>query len=296
MSEPVWSLLLHGGASACDPGAEEGVREALLEAAAVGCRILAAGGSAVEAVEQVVRVLEDQPLFNAGYGSVLNADGEVEMDAALMDGETLDIGGVAAIQAVRHPISVARLMLREKPTLLAAEGARRFAVAMGAELCPREALIAPHRRIPEPTAVDTVGCIALDTSGRTAAASSTGGLTDKHPGRVGDSPLPGCGLYADDRIGAVTLSGEGEAIARTALAGHAMHDMERADPQAAADGAVARMGRVGGDVGAIVLDVQGRIGWAHNSEDFPVAVATAAMSGPQAFLKRTEAKEGFERG
>jgi beta-aspartyl-peptidase (threonine type) len=288
--------MLHGGASACDPGEEPGVREALLQAAAVGHRILAAGGSAVDAVEQVVRVLEDEPLFNAGFGSVLNADGQVEMDAALMDGERLDIGAVAAVQAVRHPISVARLMLRERPTLLVADGARRFAVERGAELCGRDDLIAPRRREELAEAVDTVGCIALDTAGRTAAASSTGGLAGKRPGRVGDSPLPGCGLYADDRLGAVTLSGEGEAISRTLLAAHAMHELESSHPQDAAEAAVLRIDRVGGDVGAIVLDGRGRIGWAHNSEDFPVAVVTSAMPAPQVFLKRHETSERFDHG
>jgi beta-aspartyl-peptidase (threonine type) len=200
------------------------------------------------------------------------------------------------VQGVRHPVSVARLMLRERPTLLVADGARRFAADRGAELCPREAMIAPRRRPPVGAGVDTVGCIALDMAGRTASASSTGGLTGKLPGRVGDSPLPGCGLYADDRLGAVTLSGEGEAIARTLLAAHVMHDLEDEHPQAAAERAVARIGRVGGDVGAIVLDARGRIGWAHNSDDFPVAIATAAMAAPRAFLKRTETSEQFDNG
>ena len=129
-----WSLILHGGAKTIAPGEEDANRAGLLQALEAGSAVLEAGGMALDAVEAAIRVLEDTPVFNAGLGSVRNTDGEVEMDAAIMDGMTLALGGVAAIRAVRNPIQVARLMLPDKPTLLVAEGARRFAEAHGAAL------------------------------------------------------------------------------------------------------------------------------------------------------------------
>src|SRR5207245_442496 len=127
------------------------------------------------------------PTFNAGYGSVLNADGCVEMDAGLMDGATLDIGAVGGIEGVRHPISVARALLRERPVLLVGSAARRFAAEHDGELCDAMAMIAPNRA---PKGRDTVGCVVRDSRGDLAAATSTGGLDEAMPGRVGDSPLP----------------------------------------------------------------------------------------------------------
>src|SRR6516164_6755833 len=134
MADPsTWRLILHGGAGRPAPDRAEASRAGILAAAAVGRGVLQAGGSALDAVEQAIRALEDDPAFNAGFGSVLNAEGEVEMDAAIMDGSTLDFGGVAAVKGLVHPISVARALLGEKPILLAAEGARRFAEQIGAE-------------------------------------------------------------------------------------------------------------------------------------------------------------------
>jgi beta-aspartyl-peptidase (threonine type) len=188
-------------------------------------------------VEAAIRVLEDTPVFNAGHGSVLNTDGEVEMDAAIMDGATLALGGVAAIRAVRNPIQVARLMLPEKPTLLVAEGARRFAEAHGAALCdPAELLAAAPR---EGGAHDTVGCVAFDARGHLRAGTSTGGLQGQHPGGWATRPA-GCGLYADDEIGATCFSGEGESISRVLLAGRVMLALAQHDPQAAMEQALAR--------------------------------------------------------
>ena len=139
-----WALIVHGGAKEIAPEQEEANRHGCLEALAAGQAILEQGGSAVDAVEAAIRILESDPTFNAGYGSDLNADGEVEMDAALMDGSSLALGAVAAIQGVRHPISVARRMLSETPTLLVGEGARRFAAAQDAELCEPGELVPPN--------------------------------------------------------------------------------------------------------------------------------------------------------
>lgn len=139
----MWALILHGGAKEIAPEEEDDNRRGCLAALQAGRAILENGGNAVDAVEESIRVLEDDPTFNAGFGSELNADGEVEMCSAIMDGKTLDVGGVAVVKGVRHPISVAKAMLLQGPILIAAEGARRFAAQNGAELCPPEAMIAP---------------------------------------------------------------------------------------------------------------------------------------------------------
>ncbi len=287
-----WALIVHGGAKEIAPDREDANRRGSLEALAAGQAILEQGGSAVNAVEAAIRVLESDPTFNAGYGSDLNADGEVEMDAALMDGSSLAIGAVAAIQGVRHPISVARQMLGEPPTLLVGEGARRFAAAQGAELCEPGELIPPRRDGPEEKKThdhDTVGCVALDSSGRIAAGTSTGGLDETLPGRVGDSPLPGCGFYADDQVGGVAFSGDGECIARAVLAARVMQALEGGQPpQAAAEASLTHLARVGGEAGGIVLDHLGRFGWAHNSSHFAVAWITDSMGAPLVRLRQDE--------
>jgi beta-aspartyl-peptidase (threonine type) len=285
-----WALILHGGAKDIAPHQEEANRAGCLSALAAGQAVLERGGSALEAVEATVRVLEDDPAFNAGFGSVLNTDGQVEMDAAIMDGENLDLGGVAAVQGVRHPVTVARLMLRDLPTLLAGEGARRFARERGAELCEPDELISARQETSEAQrGKDTVGCVARDASGHIAAATSTGGLPRKLPGRIGDSPLPGCGLYADDLLGGVSLSGDGEMVSRTLLAAQVMRELETGGAQGAAEHGLARLARVGGEAGAIVIDREGRIGWAHNSSHFAVAFATSEMEQGAVSLSRRDA-------
>ncbi|KFG69562.1 isoaspartyl peptidase/L-asparaginase family protein [Microvirga sp. BSC39] len=286
-----WVLIVHGGAKEIAPDQEDANRRGCLEAVAAGQAILEQGGSAVDAVEAAIRILESDPTFNAGYGSDLNADGEVEMDAAMMDGSSLSLGAVAAIQGVRHPISIARRMLAEPPTLLVGEGARRFAVAHGAELCEPGELILPGSDGPDRKTHDhdTVGCVALDTSGRIAAGTSTGGLDETLPGRVGDSPLPGCGFYADDQVGGVAFSGDGECIARTLLAARVMQALEGSQlPQAAVEASLTHLARVGGEAGGIVLDRVGRVGWAHNSSHFAVAWVTDSMRTPLVRLRQDE--------
>ncbi|HYE48735.1 MAG TPA: isoaspartyl peptidase/L-asparaginase family protein [Azospirillaceae bacterium] len=287
-SRAPWVLFLHGGAKEIPPEEERANREGCLKALDAGAKVLRDGGSAVDAVAAALRVLEQEEVFNAGYGSAPNADGEVEMDAAIMDGETLDIGGVAGIRGVRHPSEVARLMLREQPTLLVADGARRFAADKGAELCDPDELLKPEDRKGKPPEKDTVGCVALDPFGHVAAGCSTGGLDGNPPGRVGDTALPGAGLYADDALGAVAFSGDGESICRAMLAAHVMRDLENAGPQEAADAAIARLGRVGGEAGCIVVDRGGRIGWAHNSAHFAVAYASGGTDEARVYLKKDE--------
>lgn len=283
--QPTWRLILHGGAGRAAPERAAASRAGILAAAAIGRRVLEVGGPALDAAEQAIRALEDDPVFNAGFGSVLNAAGEVEMDAAIMDGTSLDFGGVAAVKGLRHPISVARALLTEPPILLAAEGARRFAERIGAETCPPEAMIAPGRR-PQ-AGVDTVGCVAIDQQGRIAAGASTGGVSGKAAGRIGDSPLPGAGLYADRR-GGVSLSGQGEKIARVLVAAEVMRQLDEQPAQAAAESGVVRLEGIHGEGGCIVIDRQGRFGCAHNTEQFAIGVAAPGLDRPLAFLHRSE--------
>lgn len=284
-----WALILHGGAKVIEAERADANRAGCLVAAEAGREVLARGGTAVEAVEAVIRVLEDDPTFNAAYGAVLNADGAVQLDAALMDGADLALGGVAGTTGLRHPISVARTMLTERPVLLTGEGARRFAEKHGHELCDPDALISPEQRAGKPAGEhDTVGAVAIDRRGNVAAGTSTGGLPGSAPGRVGDSPLAGAGLYAENGCGGVSLSGDGESIVRLRLASRIMQNLEGLAPDAAIAAAVERMPKVGGEAGAIVIDRQGRIGWGHNSPHFAVAMVTSAMSAPRAWLSKDE--------
>jgi beta-aspartyl-peptidase (threonine type) len=284
-----WSVVVHGGARTI-PGAERaGCVEACLEAVSAAAAILSAGGSALDAVEAATRMLEDAPNLNAGLGSVRNAAGDIEMDAAIMDGETLALGGVGALRDVRHPVSVARALLAERPVLLVGDGAAKFAARIGAEPAPPIPLVTPAG-----AGGDTVGCVARDKRGHMAAAGSTGGIAGKMVGRIGDTPLPGCGLYADDELGAVAVSGDGESIARTLLATNALWSARDSTPTAAAQAAIERMERVGGEAGAILIDRLGRIGIAHNSRNFSVGVASSQLERPHAAARADDLKEWLE--
>lgn len=278
-----WALLVHGGAKEIEAGEEEANRSGCLEAARAGADCLADGGSAVDAVEAAIRVLERLPAFNAGYGSVLNAKGEVEMCAALMDGATLDVGAVGALMGIAHPVSVARAMLREQPVLLVGQGAHEFAREHRFEPCDGAVLAAPQK-----AEKDTVGAVALDMHGDIAAGTSTGGLSDAAKGRIGDSPLPGCGFYAHNQTGGVALSGHGEGIARLAAAAQIIGALDRLGPEAAVAHALAQMERVGGDAGGIAIDASGHTGWWHNSPHFAVAEATSAAPEPRTWLHKDE--------
>jgi beta-aspartyl-peptidase (threonine type) len=281
-----WTLVLHGGQHAIAPDRREATRRGCAAALERGSATLRSGGSALDAVEAVLRVMEDDPVFNAGTGSARNADGEVEMDAAVMDGATLSLGAVAAIRGVRHPVSIARMLVPEIPVLLAAEGARRFAAVRRGELCD------PHDLIPGLPAAgcDTIGCVALDGAGNLAAATSTGGLEGSMPGRIGDSPLPGCGFYADNASGAVAFSGTGEEIARAMAAARVIVALEAgAGPEGALEDAIRRVIAIGGSVGGIALDREGRIGWTHSDEDFAVGFVSDGAD-PVIHLNKAEGR------
>lgn len=292
------AIIVHGGAHPVPPSEAREHRQGCLDAVSAGWRVLQRGGNALEAVEAAVRVLEDDPTFNAGTGSELNGDGLPEMDAALMDGSNLEAGGVGAIQGVRHPVSVARQVLESGSTLLVAHGARRFAEEVGAELCDAAELIVEKQRQKweqknGPKGHDTVGAVAIDVRGHLAAATSTGGTNQNLPGRIGDSPLIGCGFYADDEVGACALTGDGESISRVVLAKtivDLMRDGEHPS-EAIADAMQILKSRVNGEGGGIGIDNMGRIGWAHNAENLPCAYMTAVMAEPKAFLAKEEEGE-----
>jgi len=227
------SLIVHGGAWDIPDEAVEACKAGCDRALAAGWSILSRGGSALDAVEAAVVVLEDDPVFDAGFGSHLSLDGGVECDAIVMDGATLRAGAVATLRHIRNPIRLARKVLQSCPhMMLVAEGAERFAVEQGISLCRPEELVADserdawlkcrnskhaaaHHRGHEQ---GTVGAVAIDREGRLFAATSTGGTCCKLPGRVGDSPLIGCGCYADSEAGGVSCTGYGEAIMKVVMA------------------------------------------------------------------------------
>ncbi len=276
-------LIVHGGAWYLPRRKREAAREGVRRAAAAGRAVLERGGSALDAVEAAVRVMEDDPTFDAGRGSYLNLEGEVEMDAIIMDGRTLDLGAVAAIRRVRHPVTVARLVMERSPhNFFVGAGATAFAARVGIPLCdPAELLGRTGDEHPEDErwsppeweaeraafAVDTVGAVALDAAGHLAVATSTGGMPHKAPGRVGDSPLVGSGAYADDRLGAASATGWGERLMRVVISKTACDFLARGmTAQGAAEAAIALLHeRVRGYGGLIVIDREGRIGAAHNT-------------------------------
>lgn len=276
-------LIVHGGAGRIPEERQEAAVVGCRRAAQAGWSVLAAGGSALDAVEAAVRVLEDDPTFNAGRGSVTTRAGTVEMDALIMEGAGLRAGAVAAVRRVRNPIVLARAVMERTPhVLLVGAAAEALAAHLGLPLADDAELAAPREAAlqrdgpPDLQAViaqalaepmDTVGAVALDAAGHFAAAVSTGGMSNKWPGRVGDSALVGCGAYADDRAGAAAATGWGETLMRVVIAKATCDRMAWGLPAAVAVAAAIRLlaERVGGHGGLIALDREGRIGIAHNT-------------------------------
>ena len=286
-----WAIAVHGGAGDWDEALHAKARAGVYAAASGGGSLLAAGSSALDAVTAAVIAMEDDPLFNAGTGCVLNRDGEAEMDAAVMTGHDLGFGAVGAIRRVRNPVLVARrVMERSGYAFLVAQGAVRFARAQGfADYDPVtvEARAAFQRARAE-LRLGTVGAVALDGEGRLAAATSTGGTLLKLPGRIGDTPLPGAGTYAT-RDAAVSATGKGELTMRV-LAAKSICDLVSAGvpvQEALARVLDAMRHTVGGDAGFICVGRDGSIGIDHGTR----YMATAWRTSEHGAIVATMARE-----
>ena len=298
------TLLIHGGAWAMPDDEIEAHERGISNALDAGYAVLERGGSAVEAVEASVVVMENDETFDAGRGSFLTRDGRVQLDALLMDGADLRAGGVACVEHLRNPIMAARLVLEKSPHVyFVATGAERFAVAHGMKLCDNMDLVIPREQkrlyaaqeaelaglkdttfsgeMPLPDSLlshDTVGAVALDVYGNLAAGTSTGGTLNKAPGRVGDSSLIGCGCYADNLSAAVSLTGWGEPIMKLVLGKWAVDRVAAgSSPQQAASEAIEYLfKRLGGHGGVILLGPDGQVGLAHNTPRMAWGLANRA--------------------
>jgi len=276
-----WKLMIHGGSRAMRPATvspdqEERARAGLGAALDAGEALLSAGGSALDAVEAAARILEDDPCFNAGRGSVLAASGVVELDAAIMDGNGRHAGAVAGLRTTRAPVSAARAAMAHSPhVLLTYDGADLFAREQGLEQVANAWFITPERQrqLDEVMAAGgkfdsdikygTIGAVAVDQAGHVAAATSTGGLTAKRWGRIGDSPLIGAGTYADDRAAAVSATGLGESFIRAAAAHEVCARMRLSGEnlQQAVDAVLADIVALGGNGGLIAVAPSGEAAW-----------------------------------
>jgi beta-aspartyl-peptidase (threonine type) len=271
------AIIVHGGAGPIKDDSLPARLDGCKAAALAGWKILDAGGAALDAAEASVIVLEDNPLFNAGTGSTLNSLGKVEMDAAIMAGDSLRAGSVAAVSSVKNPVKLARRVLEDgRHVMLAGEGALRFAREIGFPECAADTLIIESEKSRWDAKHGTVGCVAFDANGKLAVATSTGGVFNKLPGRIGDSPLIGCGTYADT-FGAASCTGNGEAIMRLVLAKTAVDFLRQGhEAQNAADRAIGELAaKLKSSGGIILIDLHGKIGYARNTTHMPVCSVTA---------------------
>jgi L-asparaginase / beta-aspartyl-peptidase len=303
------AIIVHGGAGIVTPERAESVQVGCKEAALAGWHILQAGGSALDAVEAAVRSLEDNPMFNAGTGACLTSDGNIELDAGIMEGHTLQVGAIACIELIKNPISLARKVLESPHILLVGKGAREFALEQGIPQCTFEDLLTERqyqiwqenkaqatgasegeplhyrREVASLEAREekhgTVGAVAIDMTGRLAAATSTGGITNKYPGRVGDSPLVGCGFYADDHA-AVSCTGYGEDFIRLLIAKRAADFVARGETaREAAETAIALLSaKATGTGGLVIVDRKGNLGFSWNSQNMKHAYIAEGMQEP----------------
>jgi beta-aspartyl-peptidase (threonine type) len=282
-----WQLAIHGGAGVIDSGsmtAEKAAayRASLNAALETGARILRGGGDSLDAVEAVLRVMEDDPLFNAGKGAVFTAEGRNELDASIMDGRTRKAGAVAGVTRTKNPVSLARAVMEKSPhVMLSAAGADEFSLQQGLEQVDPGYFRTEERwqqylqwrdkksdaLIDRTHAYGTVGAVALDQAGHLAAATSTGGTTGKRWGRIGDSPVIGAGTYAEDHVCAVSATGTGEFFIRASAARQLRDRMawHRESVQSAANNTIADIGALGGDGGLIAIDARGRVAFAMNT-------------------------------
>lgn len=305
-----WALAIHGGAGVIErarltPAKDAEIRAALTKALEAGGAVLAKGGSALDAVEAAARILEDDPNFNAGKGAVFSAEGRNELDASIMDGRTRAAGAVAGVTRTKNPISLARRVMEKSPhVMLAGVGADAFSLEQGLEQVDPSYFRTEERwrqlqELKQTAHFDaelkygTVGAVARDAAGHIAAATSTGGLTMKRWGRVGDSPIIGAGTYADDRGCAVSGTGSGEHFIRLGVAHEicARVRMKGESVKAAADAVVAELGAIGASGGVIIMGADGPGGFAFNSP----GMYRGRISGGRAAEAMIYGDEGRER-
>jgi L-asparaginase / beta-aspartyl-peptidase len=283
-----WAIVIHGGAGVITrdkmtPEMDKNFRAALTEALNKGKSILIDGGSALDAVENVIRIMEDNPLFNAGKGAVFNHEGKNELDASIMDGSTLAAGAVAGVTDVKNPITAARRVMTNSPhVLLSGAGASQFAKEQGLEIVPPEYFFTDRRFNELQEALKnekhgTVGCCALDKSGNLAAGTSTGGMTNKKYNRIGDTPVIGAGNYANNNTCAVSATGHGEFFIRWTVAHDisALMEYKGLSVKEASELVVNdKLVKAGGSGGVICVDKNGNIAMPFNSEGMFRAFAT----------------------
>jgi beta-aspartyl-peptidase (threonine type) len=293
------AIIVHGGAWYIAPEEWAAHKDGCRAAALVGFEVLRRGGSALDAVQAAIVSMEDDLTFDAGVGSHLNRDGVVQLDAGIMDGRTYQVGAVAAIERVRNPICVARHLLTSEHNMFVGAGATAYAQTASIPLCDAGDLVVDRERErwlrykqqgepPSETVFvsgpgkGTVGAVAIDRTGDIAAGTSTGGTPFKPAGRVGDSPLPGCGYYADNSLAGVSVTGHGEAIIRVQLARSAADLCAKLHACAAAEAAIRMLGdSVSGKGGLILIDHQGRVGYAYNTPQMARAFMLEGRSVPE---------------
>lgn len=284
--EAKWTLVIHGGAGTMErdrmtPEQDKAIRAVLDQAIDAGSKVLAAKGSSLDAVEAAVKVLEDNPYFNAGRGAVFTWEGRNELDASIMDGRTRAAGAVAGVTRTRNPIGLARAVMEKSPhVFLGGVGADQFSVEQGLPQADPSWFATPQRReqlermkakklswYDVDRKFGTVGAVAVDVDGHVAAATSTGGTTGKRWGRIGDSPVIGAGTYADDRACAVSATGAGEYFIRVGAAHEicARIRLKGETPKQAADAVIAEIAALGGDGGVVVTGPDGTANWAFNT-------------------------------
>ena len=278
---------IHGGAGTIDrskmtPERERDYRAGLERAVLAGYEILKGGGASLDAVEAAIRILEDDPLFNAGKGAVFTSAGTNELDASIMNGKTLAAGAVAGVKRVKSPINLARMVMEKSPhVMIAGEGAEAFAREIGIELVDPKYFFTEERwqslqkmkaekkeaPVSDKDKHGTVGAVALDAAGNVAAGTSTGGMTNKRVGRIGDAPVIGAGTYADNRTCAVSATGDGEYFIRVGVARDVSSAMQyqNASVADAAQRAIDKVGELGGTGGVIAIDKEGHIAMPFNT-------------------------------
>jgi L-asparaginase / beta-aspartyl-peptidase len=295
---PKWSIAIHGGAGTLDPKAMTPEKRAAYEADLqraldAGSKILAEGGAAMDAIKAAIIIMEDSPLFNAGKGAVLTWDGTAELDASIMDGRDRSAGAVAGVKTVRNPILLADTVRTQSDhVMLMGAGAEAFAVEKGFAVTPQDYFITPMRvqalermKAEKLSALDvdhkfgTVGAVALDQSGNMAAGTSTGGMTGKRWGRVGDAPIIGAGTYADNRACAVSATGWGEYFIRVGVAHEICSQLKMRGilgTQDIADSVMADVAALGGDGGVILVTPEGHAVFSFNTTGMYRGRATSA--------------------